>query len=225
MSRPCPICREASSMHVIELHGVRVETCVRCQGHWLDSTELERLAPHWKTHSLQAALPNAPRRCRHAKHRVPANKVLCGMCGSAVACCPSCGEHLSQVHTKVCAVDVCGKCQGLWLDAGELLALRQHKQRITPMTAGAAMAAAASVAVAAAAVSAPNRERLGQKAMSVVGETGEVAVEVAVETAAEVGVDAVVGGASAAVEFASEGASVIGEAVGAVLGSVLELFN
>ncbi len=221
MSRPCPICREDTSMHVIELHGVRLETCVRCQGHWLDSTELERLAPNWKTHSLQVALPNAPRRCRHAKHRVPANKALCGTCGSAVACCPSCGEHLSQVHTKVCAVDVCAKCQGLWLDAGELQALRRHKQRITPMTAGEAMAAAAAAAVAAATISAPNRDRLGQTALNVVGETGEVAVEVA----AEVGVDAMVDGAGTVVEFASEGASAIGEAVGAVLGSVLELLN
>jgi Zn-finger nucleic acid-binding protein len=207
-------------MRVIELHGVRVETCGRCQGHWLDSEELRRLAPNWMSHKLQPALRNAPQRCPHAKHRVPPGKLLCGLCGAAVVTCPSCGEHLSQVHTKVCDVDVCGQCQGLWLDAGELQALRQHKHLITPMTAGVAMAAAAAAAVAMAA-SPDQRDRLTQKAVDVAAGTGEVAVE----AAAEFGVEAVIDGAGTAVEFASEGASAVGEAVGAVLSSLLELFN
>lgn len=217
-------------MRVIELHGVRVETCEHCQGHWVDSVELERLAPGWKAHSLQAALPHAPRRCPHARHRVPPNRKHCGLCGSAVAGCPSCGEPLSQVLTRVCEVDVCSKCQGLWLDAGELQALRQHPQPITAMPAGKAMAAAAAAAAAAAVVVASTsggagHERASRVTVDAVDVAGE-ATELAVDTASElISLDSVAEGASTAVEFASETGSAVAEAVGAVLGSVLELFN
>jgi Zn-finger nucleic acid-binding protein len=209
-------------MRVTELHGVRVETCERCQGHWLDSAELVRLAPGWKAHALQAALPHAPRRCPHARHRVPANKTHCGLCGAAVAGCPSCGEHLSQVNTKVCAVDVCAQCHGLWLDAGELQALRQHKQPITPMAAGAAMAAAAAAtAVAVASTSGDPLQARANPAVSAV-DVAEGVTEVALEA---VSFEDVTDGASTAVEMASEVGSAVAEAVGTVLGSVLELFN
>lgn len=229
MSRPCPICREEAPLRVIQLNGVTVETCDRCQGHWLDSLELERLAPGWRTESLKAALPHAPRRCPHARHRVPAHKMLCGLCGAGVAGCPSCGQFLSQVETKVCAVDVCATCQGIWLDAGELQALRRHKQTITPLTASAAMAAAAAVAVASAAGAAPGpNDRASRVLQAVTDNAGEVAVEgvdVALEVSELAPMEAISEGVSSAAEVAVEGASAVGEAIGAVLGSVLELFS
>lgn len=41
--------------------------------------------------------------------------------------CPKCGADLKEVSREHVAVDVCGECGGLWLDAGELDLLRKVK--------------------------------------------------------------------------------------------------
>ncbi len=33
--------------------------------------------------------------------------------------CPSCGSRLAWVVTSACPIDVCPRCEGVWLDAGE----------------------------------------------------------------------------------------------------------
>ena len=42
--------------------------------------------------------------------------------------CPKCGADLKEVSREHVAVDVCGECGGLWLDAGELELLRKVKE-------------------------------------------------------------------------------------------------
>lgn len=43
--------------------------------------------------------------------------------------CPKCGQKLeTQKHGQV-EVDVCGACQGLWLDAGELTAILESEKK------------------------------------------------------------------------------------------------
>ena len=44
--------------------------------------------------------------------------------------CPKCGADLTEVSREHVAVDVCGECGGIWLDAGELELLskvRHHR--------------------------------------------------------------------------------------------------
>ena len=41
--------------------------------------------------------------------------------------CPRCGADLNAVTREHVAVDVCGECGGMWLDAGELDVLRKVK--------------------------------------------------------------------------------------------------
>ena len=42
--------------------------------------------------------------------------------------CPKCGADLKEITTNHVAVDVCGQCGGMWLDAGELDMLRKVKE-------------------------------------------------------------------------------------------------
>jgi hypothetical protein len=42
--------------------------------------------------------------------------------------CPKCGADLKEVTTNHVAVDVCGECGGMWLDAGELDLLRKVRE-------------------------------------------------------------------------------------------------
>jgi Zn finger protein HypA/HybF involved in hydrogenase expression len=41
--------------------------------------------------------------------------------------CPKCDGKLHEVTFEQVAIDVCDKCQGIWLDAGEL-ALVSHRE-------------------------------------------------------------------------------------------------
>ncbi|NMO19651.1 hypothetical protein HPC49_19755 [Pyxidicoccus fallax] len=224
MSRPCPICLQAS-LRTIQVSGVHLDTCDRCNGHWLEHGELERLAPAWKADALWEALRNAPRRCRHAKHHVPHTREQCGLCGSPAARCPTCDEHLSQVRLPVCAVDVCGGCHGLWLDKDELQLLRRApRQSLKPLVGAAAVAAVTAAAVAAAQAS-PGPS----PASSTFRDIGEDAAEVAVEVVTDGALELLVSGAGTVAEVAVEGASVVGTAIAetmaAVLGAVVEVFD
>lgn len=42
--------------------------------------------------------------------------------------CPKCGADLKEIKNSEVAVDVCGECGGMWLDAGELELLRKVKE-------------------------------------------------------------------------------------------------
>ncbi|HSP78301.1 MAG TPA: zf-TFIIB domain-containing protein [Myxococcaceae bacterium] len=235
MSRYCPICPQ-QELRVIDMRGVQVDTCERCHGHWLDHGELERLAPGWKTEALLGALPEAPGRCRRAGHAVPPGETHCGSCGAPAAHCPACDERLALVNADVRAVDVCGHCRGLWLDASELKVLiRQQRERTlrTRVVAGAAVAtAAAATAVALSGNAAPGASPQ-QSRGSMAGDVAEASLEVAetglelvtegadVVELASTGVEAVGEGIGAAVE----GVEAVGEGIGGAVGAVLELLG
>lgn len=218
MSRHCPICPR-HPLRSTEVHGVHVDTCDHCKGHWLEHGELERLAPAWKADTLWAALHDAPRRCPHFRHHVPSPREDCGLCGAPAARCPTCDELLSQVRMQACAVDVCGRCHGLWLDANELTLLsRAPRHSLRPLVGGAAVAAVLATTQASAAFSAaPVQSRLQEAGLTAAELAAEAAVHVTGEAAGEV----VVLGASTAVEVAVEGAANVGTAVAEVMGAVL----
>lgn len=219
MRRHCPICPQ-KPLRTIQASGVRVDTCDHCKGHWLEHEELERLTPAWKAHAPWEALHDAPRRCPHARHHVPSTRELCALCGQAVARCPTCDDHLSQVRMQACAVDVCGQCHGLWLDASELeLLTRAPRNSLRPLVGGAAVAAATATAATLVASQSDlaSSGTVQNVARDVAMGVGELSLEVAAEDALEVAAE----GGMKAVEFAAEGASAVGEAVGEAMGAVL----
>ncbi len=229
MSRHCPVCPH-KPLRATQVGGVRVDTCDHCKGHWLEHAELERLTPAWKAGVPWEALHDFPRRCPHARHHVPASRDTCGMCGRTVAHCPTCAEPLSQVRMQACAVDVCGRCHGLWLDASELELLRHApRSSLRPLLGGAAVAAATAAALATAHSGLAGEGPVQNAARETVTDVAEVAVEVVTEVAVEGALDSAVSGAGTVIEFAVEGASAVGSAVGeamaAILGAIADAFN
>jgi Zn-finger nucleic acid-binding protein len=228
MSRHCPIC-PSKPLRTTQAGGIPVATCDHCRGHWLEHDQLERLTPAWKFGGPWASLrEDAPRRCPHAKHHVPASRDTCGMCGRDVVHCPSCAAPLSQVRMQACAVEVCGQCQGLWLDASELELLRQApKSSLRPLMGGAAVAAAVTAATVA--YSQAGGAPVGSTGQNPVVEATEVVLEVATDVAAEGALHSIASGAGTVIEVAAEGASTVGSAIGdmmaAVLGAIADAFN
>ncbi|MFP2907866.1 zf-TFIIB domain-containing protein [Pyxidicoccus sp. 3LFB2] len=225
MRRNCPICPQ-KPLRATQASGVPVSTCDHCKGHWLEHEELERLTPAWKSHAPWETLHDAPRRCPHAQHHVPASRESCGLCGRKAVRCPTCGDHLSQVRMQACTVEVCGQCQGLWLDARELELLRHApRSSLRPLVGGAAVAA-----VTAAALAASQSSVVSSNTVQDATRDGALAVtEFAVDAAAEGAIEVAVSGAGTAIEVAAEGASTVGtaiaEAMGAVLGAIAEIFS
>jgi len=99
----CPVCKEP--MVVIEHASVEVDYCMKCQGVWLDSGELELLMGD----------PNA------------CDEYLCGgePIGNKEAKrrCPICGKKMEKATSKgpePVVYDRCPRGDGLWFDKGEL---------------------------------------------------------------------------------------------------------
>jgi Zn finger protein HypA/HybF involved in hydrogenase expression len=44
--------------------------------------------------------------------------------------CPKCGMELIQIDYKGITVDKCSRCEGIWLDAGELEAISKIEKKV-----------------------------------------------------------------------------------------------
>ncbi|HUW62464.1 MAG TPA: zf-TFIIB domain-containing protein [Candidatus Bathyarchaeia archaeon] len=102
----CPVCKEP--MVVIEHASVEVDYCVKCQGIWLDSGELELLMGNAETCAayLRGGKPAATK--------------------EAVRRCPICGKKMEKAVTQGAEpvmYDRCARGDGLWFDKGELEAV------------------------------------------------------------------------------------------------------
>lgn len=109
----CPKCNQA--LETVDVGGIRVDRCPRCQGTWYDKDELRVLKDresggdyHWINVDLWKDVDKfrARRQQRYS--------------------CPKDGQPMTTVHygDSDIAVDVCSACQGMWLDKeeyGELL--------------------------------------------------------------------------------------------------------
>lgn len=111
----CPECHEP--LVVYEMDGVEIDHCLRCRGTWLDRGELVLLAEIVGAGSddMTAALersvrgPKTDRRCPRCRRRL--RLIRLGRDGS--------------IET-----DRCARGHGLWLDAGEMLAvIRSYADR------------------------------------------------------------------------------------------------
>jgi Zn-finger nucleic acid-binding protein len=88
--------------------GLEVDLCPKCGGLWLDRGEIARAAK----------LPD--------KELAHLRNLLTGQSGpppiptDSIAPCPVCPGNLAEVLLGSVHVDYCGKCQGIFLDRGEL---------------------------------------------------------------------------------------------------------
>ena len=91
-----------------EIAEVEVDLCPRCGGLWLDRDEIDRLAGMADTElaGLRGAL-----HMRKGPPPIPAE---------AVHQCPACPGTLAEVVLGPVKVELCGECEGVFLDRGEL---------------------------------------------------------------------------------------------------------
>ncbi len=100
----CPRCSDVLDRKEVEYF--EIDVCPTCAGIWLDAGELVKLELAAKP-KLIAELQNG-----EADGPVPPP--------SQKISCPACSGNLGQLDVLGTTVDQCGKCQGLWLDQGEL---------------------------------------------------------------------------------------------------------
>lgn len=107
----CPKCR--ADMEVVEVGGVEVDRCSRCQGLWFDAGEQEALASQELAQALDTGNARQGRRLDAIDHYR----------------CPRCGGEVvretdpQQVHI---GFERCQDCAGTFFDAGEFRDLAQH---------------------------------------------------------------------------------------------------
>lgn len=99
MARICPRCNIPMKLQTKK--GVEIDRCPKCKGIWFDANELDRLTGE---KSLEGLIFTA--------------RVL-----GKVLDCPVCNEKMQFVTVDGITVDHCQKCDGVWLDDGEMAKL------------------------------------------------------------------------------------------------------
>ncbi|MBA7630143.1 hypothetical protein ES703_37653 [subsurface metagenome] len=103
---------------------VEVDVCPSCQGIWLDKGELEQVE-EIREHDYSEELKRIPNLIGNAYEMARQKKL-------GVIHCPKCGIELSNHEYAYCSqiiIDVCPKCEGIWLDKGEIEALEVFFER------------------------------------------------------------------------------------------------
>ncbi|PIE17376.1 MAG: hypothetical protein CSA65_09090 [Proteobacteria bacterium] len=120
--RSCPHC--AIGMVEQYFNDLEIDACPQCGGIWFDRGELEQVAAE----SLGGGLGRLDR----AGGRAPTVAGLCRPVGPTPLRCPACGDPLINyvfIDDEGLAVDICGLCEGIWLDEGELAAFQRGQAR------------------------------------------------------------------------------------------------
>lgn len=103
---------------------VEVDACPSCQGMWLDKGELEQIE-EIQEHDYSEELKRMPDLIGPA-YEMARQQTLPALC------CPKCGAEMSKHEYAYCSqiiIDVCPKCQGVWLDKGEIERLEVFFER------------------------------------------------------------------------------------------------
>jgi len=115
----CP--RDGTELEKVEILGLELDKCHKCDGIWFDRGELERIRE-----APQADLEEV----LEVKYGDPKYKE--GPVAGYMRC-PRCGARLQQqryTYLNPVKVDRCEKCLGFWLDDTELDAIVKEKQTL-----------------------------------------------------------------------------------------------
>ena len=103
MTRSCPRCN--IEMQLLNVRDIELDVCPKCMGIWFDTKELDKVLGASSSFEEMAYL----------------SKPL----GENIDC-PVCGEKMEYSTIENTTIDFCRKCEGVWLDAGELTELAGH---------------------------------------------------------------------------------------------------
>lgn len=116
----CP--HDDTTLREVETGGFRVAGCPQCSGIWLTRDTLKQAIA--ARHPADDLDPQPPPSARPASTRR--------------RLCPGCRCQLAPRWLHGIEIDVCEKCHGLWLDAGELrqIIVNHRRSKLEPVGAG-----------------------------------------------------------------------------------------
>lgn len=113
--RRCPRC--TTELIEAAFEGERVDRCGRCQGMFFDAGELESILGMMRLYGaavlMEDEIPAVPDEELERRRT-----------------CPADGGPMSPRQIGALTIDVCARCSGVWLDEGELAALKRAEQHI-----------------------------------------------------------------------------------------------
>ena len=117
----CP--RDGTRLQRVEVMGIELDKCNKCDGIWFDRGELERLRDI-KIDDVEEVIER-----RYGKPQYEPGTV------DGYMICPTCEDNARLIrfhYTYMNPVDVdrCEKCLGIWLDRGELGAIIGEKKQL-----------------------------------------------------------------------------------------------
>ncbi len=100
----------------MKVRDIELDACPKCMGIWFDSKELDKIIGATKSFEEMAYLSQ------------PLGMKLN---------CPNCHQKMHYSTIKNVTIDFCRKCEGVWLDTGELSELASHlpEPKITDLNA------------------------------------------------------------------------------------------
>ncbi|HEY9669602.1 MAG TPA: zf-TFIIB domain-containing protein [Coleofasciculaceae cyanobacterium] len=101
----CPKCR--GTLEQVVCGGIEVDRCLYCKGLWFDSFEAEQLKAIKGSESLDIGDPETGSQLNQM-----ADKVRCPRCKVRMT-------RMVDIDQHCIWYEICPKCQGVWLDAGE----------------------------------------------------------------------------------------------------------
>lgn len=120
--RPCPTCTKALTPRTHR--GIELDVCqYGCHGIWLDYGELAKLSQSDTFETLDAAFEGS-------FVKAPLQQALEG---DPFRCCPMDNTEMERYEWNVgtgVVMDSCPKCNGIWLDAGEMEGMVAYVQRV-----------------------------------------------------------------------------------------------
>ncbi len=124
----CPAC--GSEMRHRVIGDIEIDVCGRCNGVWLDATELDGVLGVDEERSVEAMLDESARRpecCRYCGKGCGDSSV-CSDCDQPIELkCPRGGEAMYIVEAVGIELDRCPDCRGLWVDGFERSKLSQMR--------------------------------------------------------------------------------------------------
>lgn len=106
----CPKCKNKLKHGKANENAAEIDYCARCKGIWFDKGELEQI--------VSAAIKDIGVTSQAQK-----NNILCPKCYRPL-------YKFTYPQTLV-QIDMCKKCKGLWLDAGELKEIEVVRQSLS----------------------------------------------------------------------------------------------
>ena len=124
---PCPVCLGVQMQKVsMGRSGPQLvlDHCTRCGGVWFEKGEAQLLTRHspsdlWKHIPPLQVIPRPP--CHGCGTPLDRDAAACAVCKrKSEISCPVCDRTMERREHDGLALDVCGRCKGVWFDHAEL---------------------------------------------------------------------------------------------------------